>query len=154
MPIRGLPSRAWYFSSVTIDPQNPDVVYVPNVALYRSEDGGKTISIVRGAPGGDDYHQIWVDPTNSASMVLGTDQGTTISLDRGKTWSTWYNQPTAQLYHVTTDNQFPYTVYGAQQDSGAAAVAQPHRPWPDHAAGLVSCRPERERIHGGRSQRP
>ena len=117
-----LTSRAWYFNSITIDPHNPDVIYVPNVALYRSEDGGKTISIVRGAPGGDDYHQIWVDPKNSASMVLGTDQGTTISLDRSQTWSTWYNQPTAQLYHVITDNQFPYLVYGAQQDSGSAAV--------------------------------
>ena len=72
-----LTSRAWYFNSITIDPQNPDVIYIPNVALYRSEDGGKTISIVRGAPGGDDYHQIWIDPRNSASMVLGTDQGTT-----------------------------------------------------------------------------
>ena len=117
-----LTSRAWYFNRITIDPQNPDVIYVPNVALYRSEDGGKTISIVRGAPGGDDYHQLWIDPKNSASMVLGTDQGTTISLDRGQTWSSWYNQPTAQLYHVTTDNRFPYTVYGAQQDSGSAAV--------------------------------
>jgi photosystem II stability/assembly factor-like uncharacterized protein len=117
-----LTGRAWYFNRVTIDPRNPDVTYVPNVALYRLEDGGKTISIVRGAPGGDDYHQLWVDPKNSASMILGTDQGTTISLDRGATWSTWYNQPTAQLYHVTTDNQFPYVVYGAQQDSGAAAV--------------------------------
>jgi photosystem II stability/assembly factor-like uncharacterized protein len=117
-----LTSRAWYFNSITIDPQNPDVIYMPNVALYRSEDGGKTISIVRGAPGGDDYHQIWIDPKNSASMVLGTDQGTTVSLDRGQTWSTWYNQPTAQLYHVITDNQFPYVVYGAQQDSGSAAV--------------------------------
>jgi photosystem II stability/assembly factor-like uncharacterized protein len=117
-----LTGRAWYFNRVTIDPQNPDVTYVPNVALYRLEDGGKTVSIVRGAPGGDDYHQLWVDPKNSASMVLGTDQGTTISLDRGATWSSWYNQPTAQLYHVTTDNQFPYTVYGAQQDSDAIAV--------------------------------
>src|SRR5271166_6240586 len=117
-----LTSRAWYFSGITIDPHNPDVIYVPNVALYRSEDGGKTISIVRGAPGGDDYHQIWIDPRNSASMVLGTDQGTTISLNRGQTWSSWYNQPTAQFYHVTTDNQFPYAVYGTQQDSGGAAV--------------------------------
>jgi photosystem II stability/assembly factor-like uncharacterized protein len=117
-----LTSRAWYFNSITIDPQNADVTYIPNVALYRSEDGGKTISIVRGAPGGDDYHQIWVDPRNSDSMVLGTDQGTTVSLNRGRTWSTWYNQPTAQLYHVIADNQFPYIVYGAQQDSGSAAV--------------------------------
>jgi photosystem II stability/assembly factor-like uncharacterized protein len=117
-----LTSRGWYFNSLTIDPSNPDVLYVPNVALYRSEDGGKTISIVRGAPGGDDYHQLWVEPKNSSSMVLGTDQGTSISLDRGRTWSTWYNQPTAQLYHVATDNRFPYTVYGTQQDSGSAAV--------------------------------
>ena len=117
-----LTSRAWYFNRVTVDPQNPDVIYVPNVALYRSEDGGKTISVLRGAPGGDDYHQLWIDPRNSASMVLGTDQGTTISLNRGQTWSSWYNQPTAQFYHVTTDNQFPYVVYGAQQDTGAAAV--------------------------------
>jgi photosystem II stability/assembly factor-like uncharacterized protein len=119
---RRLTSRAWYFGNITIDPQNPDVFYVPNVALYRSEDGGQTISIVRGAPGGDDYHQIWVDPKNSARMVLATDQGTTISVDRGKTWSSWYNQPTAQFYHIITDNRFPYTVYGAQQDSGSAAV--------------------------------
>jgi photosystem II stability/assembly factor-like uncharacterized protein len=117
-----LTSRAWYFGNITIDPQNPDVFYVPNVALYRSEDGGQTISIVRGAPGGDDYHQLWVDPKNYARMILATDQGTTISVDRGQTWSTWYNQPTAQLYHVITDNRFPYTVYGAQQDSGSAAV--------------------------------
>jgi photosystem II stability/assembly factor-like uncharacterized protein len=117
-----LTGRAWYFNSITIDPHDRDVIYIPNVALYRSEDGGKTISIVRGAPGGDDYHQIWIDPKNPASMVLGTDQGTTVSLDRGKTWSTWYNQPTAQLYHVIADNEFPYVVYGAQQDSGSAAV--------------------------------
>ena len=117
-----LTSRAWYFNRITIDPHNPEVLYMPNVALYRSEDGGKTVSVLRGAPGGDDYHQFWIDPKNSASMVLGTDQGTTISLNRGQTWSTWYNQPTAQLYHVTTDNQFPYAVYGAQQDSGSAAV--------------------------------
>jgi photosystem II stability/assembly factor-like uncharacterized protein len=117
-----LTSRAWYFNWLTIDPSNPDVVYIPNVALYRSDDGGKTISIVRGAPGGDDYHDIWVDPKNSDHLILGVDQGTTISLDRGKTWSSWYNQPTAQMYHVTTDDQFPYNVYGAQQDIGSIAV--------------------------------
>lgn len=121
-PDKRLTSRAWYFGNITIDPQNPDVLYIPNVALYRSEDGGKTISVVRGAPGGDDYHQIWIDPKNSSRMVLATDQGTTISLDYGKTWSTWYNQPTAQLYHVITDDRFPYVVYGTQQDSGSAAV--------------------------------
>jgi photosystem II stability/assembly factor-like uncharacterized protein len=117
-----LTSRAWYFNSLTIDPTNPDVLYLPNVALYRTEDGGKTIQIVRGAPGGDDYHQVWVDSKNPSHLALGVDQGASISLDRGKTWSTWYNQPTAQLYHVTTDHAFPYTIYGAQQDSGSVAV--------------------------------
>jgi photosystem II stability/assembly factor-like uncharacterized protein len=115
-------SRHWYFNSITVDPNNRDAIYVPNVALYGSEDGGKTISVVRGAPGGDDYHQIWIDPANSSTMILGTDQGATITLNHGKTWSSWYNQPTAQFYHVITDNQFPYVVYGAQQDTGSAAV--------------------------------
>ena len=117
-----LTSRGWYFMGITVDPNNPDVIYMPNIALYRSEDGGKTISIVRGAPGGDDYHQLWVDPKNSAHLILGTDQGTTVSLNRGQTWSSWYNQPTAQFYHVITDNEFPYHVYGAQQDTGSIAV--------------------------------
>jgi photosystem II stability/assembly factor-like uncharacterized protein len=119
---RRITSRAWYFGNITVDPNNPDVIYIPNVALFRSEDGGKTISVLRGAPGGDDYHQIWVDPKDSSRMILGTDQGATISLDYGETWSSWYNQPTAQLYHVITDDQFPYVVYGTQQDSGSAAV--------------------------------
>jgi photosystem II stability/assembly factor-like uncharacterized protein len=118
-----LTSRAWYFNRITVDPIQADVIYIPNVALYRSEDGGKTISLLRGAPGGDDYHQLWVDPKNSSRMILGTDQGTTVSLNYGKTWSSWYNQPTAQFYHVITDNEFPYHVYGAQQDTGAAAIA-------------------------------
>ena len=115
-------SRGWYFMGITIDPNNPNVIYMPNIALYRSEDAGKTISIVRGAPGGDDYHQIWVDPKDSSHLILGTDQGTTISVNRGQTWSSWYNQPTAQFYHVITDNEFPYHVYGAQQDTGSIAV--------------------------------
>src|SRR5271170_190450 len=117
-----LTSRAWYFSRITVDPSDADTFYVPNVALMGSSDGGKTVHVVRGAPGGDDYHEIWVDPKNSSRMILGVDQGTTISLDHAKTWTTWYNQPTAQLYHVTTDDQFPYAVYGSQQDSGGAAV--------------------------------
>ena len=117
-----LTSRAWYFSRITVDPSDPDVIYVPNVALMGSDDGGKTVHVVRGAPGGDDYHELWVDPKDSSRLILGVDQGTTISLDRGKTWATWYNQPTAQMYHVTTDDEFPYVVYGAQQDSGGAAV--------------------------------
>jgi photosystem II stability/assembly factor-like uncharacterized protein len=118
-----LTTRAWYFSSITVDPNDPDVLYAPNVAAYKLSDGGKTLSILRGAPGGDDYHQIWIDPANSLHMVLGTDQGTSVTLDGGKTWSTWYNQPTAQLYHVVADNAFPYHLYGAQQDSGTVAIA-------------------------------
>ncbi len=117
-----LTSRAWYFNWLAVDPSNPDVVYIPNVAFYRSEDGGKTISIVRGAPGGDDYHDVWVDPKNSNHLILGCDQGTSVSIDRGQTWSTWYNQPTAQMYHVATDNQFPYAVFGAQQDTGSIGI--------------------------------
>lgn len=117
-----LTSRAWYFSRITVDPSDANVIYMPNVALMYSVDGGKTVAVLRGAPGGDDYHELWVDPKNGSHLILGTDQGTTISFNRGKTWSTWYNQPTAQMYHVTTDDQFPYTVYGAQQDSGSAAV--------------------------------
>lgn len=117
-----LTSRPWYFNSVTIDPSNPDVLYVPNIALYRSDDGGKTISVLRGTPGGDDYHQLWVDPKVSCDLLLASDQGTTLSIDGGNTWSTWYNQPTAQFYHVVTDDQFPYMLYGAQQDSGSVAI--------------------------------
>jgi len=116
-------SRAWYFSCITVDPNNPDIVYIPNVATYKLTNGGKDLSILRGAPGGDDYHQLWIDPANSLHMVLATDQGTTVTLNGGVTWSTWYNQPTAQFYHVVVDNQFPYHVYGAQQDSGTAAIA-------------------------------
>jgi photosystem II stability/assembly factor-like uncharacterized protein len=117
-----LTSRAWYFNSIAVDPGNADVLYIPNVALYRTDDGGKTIQVVRGAPGGDDYHQVWIDPKDSNHVVLGVDQGASVSLDRGNTWTTWYNQATAQLYHVTTDHKFPYTIYGAQQDSGSIAI--------------------------------
>jgi photosystem II stability/assembly factor-like uncharacterized protein len=117
-----LTSRAWYFNRITVDPEDANTIYVPNVALMGSNDGGKTFRVVRGAPGGDDYHELWVDPKDGSRLLLATDQGTSISLDKGKTWTSWYNQPTAQMYHVTTDDKFPYTVYGAQQDSGGAAV--------------------------------
>jgi photosystem II stability/assembly factor-like uncharacterized protein len=115
-------SRPWYFSCITADPNNPDILYVPNVAFYKLTDGGTNLSIVRGAPGGDDYHQVWIDPANSEHMVLASDQGTVVSVDGGRTWSSWYNQPTAQLYHVITDDKYPYTVYASQQDSGSVAV--------------------------------
>ncbi|MEO8026957.1 MAG: hypothetical protein ABI823_10805 [Bryobacteraceae bacterium] len=115
-------SRGWYFSKPTVDPNNPDIIYTPNVSLYSSKDGGRNFGIVRGAPGGDDYQSLWIDPADSRRMICGSDQGTTITVDGGATWSTWYNQPTAQIYHVAVDNAFPYWVYGAQQDSGTVAV--------------------------------
>ncbi len=115
-------SRQWYFGFIAVDPHNPDIVYIPNVALMRSTNGGATFTVLRGAPGGDDYHSIWIDPADSNRMIIGTDQGVSISLNSGATWSTWYNQPTAQLYHVSTDNQFPYLVCGSQQDSGSVCV--------------------------------
>jgi photosystem II stability/assembly factor-like uncharacterized protein len=111
------------FAEVKVDPKNPDVVYVANVAFYRSTDGGKSFTLVKGAPGGDDYHTIWVNPDNPQIILLATDQGATISVNGGETWSSWYNQPTAQFYHVVTDNQFPYWVYGGQQESGSAGVS-------------------------------
>ena len=111
-----------YFSRVFVDPQNPDVLYVAQTSLYRSTDGGQTFEAYVGAPSGDDFHVLWIDPQNSARMILGVDQGAIISVDAGKSWSSWYNQPTGQFYHVSTDNAFPYRVYGAQQDSGTAGV--------------------------------
>jgi photosystem II stability/assembly factor-like uncharacterized protein len=113
----------WYMSEIFVDPKNPDVVYVPSQNLYRSNDGGHNFTAIKGAPGGDDYHTIWIDPTNSQRIMLGVDQGATISLNGGESWSTWYNQPTGQFYRVATDHRFPYWVYGPQQDSGTAGTA-------------------------------
>jgi photosystem II stability/assembly factor-like uncharacterized protein len=111
-----------YFSRVFADPNHPDVLYVAQTSLYRSTDGGKTFEAYVGAPSGDDFHVLWIDPRNSSRMLLGVDQGAIISVNGGKSWSSWYNQPTGQFYHVSTDNLFPYRVYGAQQDSGTASV--------------------------------
>jgi photosystem II stability/assembly factor-like uncharacterized protein len=115
-------SRAWYFSELAVDPRNPDIVYAPNVGLNKSSDGGRTWTPIKGAPGGDDYHALWIDPNDSNRMITGVDQGASISVDGGATWSTWYNQPTAQFYHVAVDNAFPYRIYGAQQDSGTVGI--------------------------------
>jgi photosystem II stability/assembly factor-like uncharacterized protein len=114
-----------YFSRVFVDPTNADTVYVLETAAYRSTDGGETFVAFKGAPGGDDYHVMWIDPENSKRMILGVDQGAILSVDNGSSWTSWYNQPTGQLYHVITDNQFPYISYAPQQDSGTIAV--PHR---------------------------
>jgi len=108
---------------VAVAPDNPDVVYVANTSTYRSTDGGRTFTGIKGAPGGDDYQRIWINPADPQIIALSSDQGATISLNGGKSWSSWYNQPTAQFYHVTTDNRFPYWVYGAQQESGSIGIA-------------------------------
>jgi len=110
------------FAEIKVDPKSPNVVYVANIAFYRSTDGGRTFTCIRGAPGGDDYHTIWINPDNPRIILLATDQGATITVNGGETWGSWYNQPTAQFYHVSTDNRFPYWVYGGQQESGSAAV--------------------------------
>ena len=112
--------RGWYFGGITADPKNPDTVYVMDTSTYRSTDGGKTFVAIKGAPGGDDYHTLWIEPNDPSRMILGSDQGVIVSVDDATTWSSWYNQNTAQFYHVITDNAFPYHVYGAQQDSGSA----------------------------------
>jgi photosystem II stability/assembly factor-like uncharacterized protein len=104
---------------IAVAPDNPEVVYVANTSTYRSTDGGHTFTAIKGAPGGDDYQRIWINPRNPQIIALTSDQGATISLNGGATWSSWYNQPTAQFYHVTTDTRFPYRVYGAQQESGS-----------------------------------
>ena len=115
--------RADDFAEVKVDPRNPDVVYSANTSTYRSTDGGYTFTAIKGAPGGDDYHRIWINPENPDIILLGSDQGATLSVNGGATWSTWYNQPTAQFYHVITDDRFPYWVYGAQQESGSVGTA-------------------------------
>jgi photosystem II stability/assembly factor-like uncharacterized protein len=114
--------RGWYFNELAVDPKNPDVLYIPNTSTYQSRDGGKTFTVLRGDPTGPDYHAMWIDPDDSRRMALSSDQGVVISHNGGETWSSWFNQPTAQFYHVATDNRFPYWAYGAQQDSGPVAT--------------------------------
>jgi photosystem II stability/assembly factor-like uncharacterized protein len=115
--------RGWYFCKVVVDPKDPDTVYVGNTSTYKSTDGGKTMTAIKGAPGGDDYHQLWIYPDDPKRMILASDQGAVVTEDGAKTWSSWYNQPTAQLYHVSADNAFPYRLYSGQQESGSVAIA-------------------------------
>jgi photosystem II stability/assembly factor-like uncharacterized protein len=120
--------RGWYFEKIAVDPTDADTVYVPNVAVNRTMDGGKTWAVLRGSPGGDDYHQAWVSSSDPNTMIVASDQGAIITRNarsrdpRDVTWTSWLNQPTAQIYHVSVDHRFPYWVTGAQQDSGAIAV--------------------------------
>jgi photosystem II stability/assembly factor-like uncharacterized protein len=114
--------RGWYFEKITADPKNADTVYVMNTSTYKSTDGGKTWTAIKGAPGGDDYHQLWINPGDPKRMILASDQGSIVTVDGALTWSSWYNQPTAQIYHVAPDYRFPYWITGAQQDSGAVGT--------------------------------
>jgi photosystem II stability/assembly factor-like uncharacterized protein len=116
-------SRGSDFAEVKADPKNADIVYSANVVTWKSVDGGKTWNAFRGAPGGDDYHRIWINPNNTDIILIASDQGAIITVNGGQTFSSWYNQPTAQFYHVSTDNAFPYNVYSGQQESGSVGIA-------------------------------
>jgi photosystem II stability/assembly factor-like uncharacterized protein len=106
-----------------IDPKNPDVNYMTSTVTWKSTDGGKTWTGWRGAPGGDDYQNIWINPENPDTIILGSDQGALITVNGGQSWSSWYNQPTAQVYHVNADNAFPYRLCSGQQESGSVCIA-------------------------------
>ncbi len=108
--------------TLAVDPKNENVVYSASTVFWRTEDGGVTWSAVRGAPGGDDYQKAWVNPNDTNILLVVSDQGGVVSGNRGASWSNWYTQPTAAMYHVTTDNAFPYRVCSGQQDSGSACV--------------------------------
>ncbi|MBC2838299.1 glycosyl hydrolase [Robiginitalea sp. SC105] len=117
---RSLRQRAWYYTRVYADSQDEDVVYVMNVSYHKSTDGGKTFEDFN-APHGD-HHDLWIAPEDPMRMIIGDDGGAQISYDGGITWSTYYNQPTAQFYRVTTDNAFPYRIYAAQQDNSTIRI--------------------------------
>ncbi len=110
------------FAEVKVDPKNPDIVYTASVVAWKSTDGGKTFKAFRGAPGGDDYHRIWINPLNPQTMLIASDQGAIVTVNGGESWSSWYNQATAAFYHVSADNAFPYRVCGGQQESGSACI--------------------------------
>ena len=111
------------FAEVKADPKNKDIVYTADVVVWKSTDGGASWNAYRGAPGGDDYHRIWINPDYPNILLIACDQGAIVTVNGGETFSSWYNQPTAQFYHVSTDNSFPYNVYGGQQESGSVGIA-------------------------------
>jgi photosystem II stability/assembly factor-like uncharacterized protein len=108
-----------YSSGVWVDQQNPNIVYTVATAAYRSTDGGETFICFKGAPGGEDMHDIWIDPTDGKHMLFGVDQGAAVTLDGGDSWSSYYTLPIDQVYHIATDNRYPYWVLASQQDTGA-----------------------------------
>src|ERR1051326_2599262 len=118
-----LPGYSGDMDEIRSDPKNADVVYIGAVSSWKSVDGGKTFEMFRGAPGGEDYHRFWINPNNPRIILLASDQGAVVTVNGGETWSSWYNQPSAQFYHVSTDNAFPYRGCGGQQESGSACVS-------------------------------
>jgi len=138
--------RGWYFGSITVNPRNADEIWVCDTIVLHSTDAGRSFIPQKGDPTGDDFHPLWIDPANPDRRILGSDQGAQVTLNGGVTWSSWYNQPTGQFYHVITDKRFPYRVYGAQQDSGAASV-------PSRADGGdgINITHFREQVAGGES---
>lgn len=115
-------ARPYDATDVRVHPTNPDIVLIPTIVTWKSTDGGRTFTAIRGAPGGDDYQRAWFNPNNPDIIAMTSDQGAVITLNGGETWSSWYNQPTAAFYHVSTDNSFPYRVCSGQQESGSACV--------------------------------
>ncbi len=113
----------WYFARLRVDPRDSRRIYAMGQSVRESQDGGKTFSIIKGSPGGDDYHAMWINPLHPERRILGSDQGATISINDDATWSSWYNQPTGQFYHLATDDRFPYWIYAGQQDSGTVGIA-------------------------------
>ncbi|MEO6798962.1 MAG: hypothetical protein ABI178_03395, partial [Rhodanobacter sp.] len=118
-----LSGRGWYFGRIYADAKNPDLIFIPNTSLYRSRDGGAHFDSIKGSPSGDDMRALWMDPDNPDHLILVSDQGASVSLDDGAHWSSWFNQPTAQIYHIGVDDRTPYWIYGTQQDSGAMMIA-------------------------------
>jgi photosystem II stability/assembly factor-like uncharacterized protein len=112
-----------YFSRITTDPSDRDRIYSAGQSIRRSDDGGQHWTIFKGAPGGDDYHYLWINPKDTQRMITASDQGAVVSVNGGRSWSSWYNQPTGQFYHLGADNQFPYWIYSGQQDSGTVGIA-------------------------------
>ena len=112
-----------YFSRITVDPNDRDRIYSAGQSIRVSNDAGKSWHVFKGAPGGDDYHFVWIDPQNSQRMITASDQGAVITVNGGQSWSSWYNQPTGQFYHLAADNRFPYWIYSGQQDSGTVGIA-------------------------------
>ena len=112
-----------YFSRLTVDPNDRDRLYSAGQSIRRSDDGGNSWHVFKGAPGGDDYHYLWIDPQDTRRMIAASDQGAVVTVNGGRSWGSWYNQPTGQFYHLGADNAFPYWVYAGQQDSGTVGIA-------------------------------